>query len=324
MSPAMRRATWALAAAVPMLAMGGVQLTSAAFTGRSGNPANVLGGHSDWKAPAASASVVAKAAGGSSGFLRQGGSYHVYAAVTDTGSPASGTSTVSANVSGITSGQTAVPLAPGSFSVDGRTYSHRSAALTANATLADGAYAYTLALRDAADNTSTRTGLAVTADSTAPTATDVQTVNTVGGTRGKPENGDQLVLTYSEPIDPTTALAVWNGAATGVVVRITDGGAVGNDILTIRNAAGTAQLPLGSVDLRRRDFVTATRDFSASTMAQTSGTVSLVLGTPNGATGTAASAGSLLWTPSSSTTDRAGNPTSGTAVTETGTADLDF
>jgi ribonucleotide reductase alpha subunit len=46
-------------------------------------------------------------------------------------------------------------------------------------------------------------------------------------------------------------------------VRITDGGILGNDLLTARNAANTAQLPHGSVDLRHRDYVTATRDFGA-------------------------------------------------------------
>jgi hypothetical protein len=324
MSRARRRASWALVAALPVLAVAGVELTSAAFSGGSANPANDLRARSDWSPPVASASVIAKASGGSGGYIRPGASYHVYATVTDSGNPPSGTSTVTADVSSVTSGQTAAPLLSGSFSVDGGTYTHRSAALTANAALADRSHAYTLALRDGADNTAARTGLSVVGDSTPANATDLHLDNAAGGTRGKPEAGDQLVLTYSEPVDPTTVLAAWTGTATGAVVRITDGGSQGNDILTIRNAAGTAQLPLGSIDLRRRDFVTATRDFSASTMSRNAATISVVLGTPNGATGTVTVAGTMLWTPSSSVTDRAGNPTSLTAVAETGTADLDF
>lgn len=44
------------------------------------------------------------------GFIRPGGTYNLYAQVADTGSPASGGSTVTANLSSIASGQTAASL----------------------------------------------------------------------------------------------------------------------------------------------------------------------------------------------------------------------
>jgi hypothetical protein len=323
----LRRSAWALLA-VPALAVAGVQFSAASFTSSSTDPGNSLSAKADWGPPAAGASVIGKTTGGPGGYIKQGGTYYVYANVTDSGNPPAGTASVTANVSSITTGQTAATLAAGSYTVDGTAYNYRSAALTANATLAAGSYAYALSLTDGAGNGGTRTGLTVSVDNTAPSATDVQTVNATGGTAGKPELGDQLVLTYSEPMDPTSILAAWSGAATNVAVRITDGG-TGNDVLTVRNAANTAQLPLGSISLGRKDFVSATRDFgaggTASQMTQSGGTITLRLGTPSGTTGTAAGTGSMVWTPSASATDRAGNPSSTTAKTESGAAaDLDF
>jgi hypothetical protein len=167
----------------------------------------------------------------------------------------------------------------------------------------------------------------VTVDNTVPTGSDVQTTNVAGGLAGKPDLGDILTLTYSEPIEPVSILAGWGGTAETVVVRITDGGA-GNDTLTIRNAANAAQLPLGSVNLGRTDYVTTTVNFgatgTASQMVQSSNSITFTLGTPSGTTATTAAAASIVWTPSATATDAAGNPTTTTARTETGTADLDF
>ena len=69
---------------------------------------------------------------GSTGFVKQGQSYFVYANVSDTGNPASGVSTVTANVCNVTSTScSAVALASGSFTVNSVSYNYRSAALTA-------------------------------------------------------------------------------------------------------------------------------------------------------------------------------------------------
>ena len=100
----------------------------------------------------------------------------------------------------------------------------------------------------------------------------------------------RVTLTFSEIIDPQSVLAGWTGAAQNVVVRITNN--AGGDLLTVRNAANTAQLPLGSVNLIGTAYVTANRDFgatgTASTMVQSGTTITITLGTPSGATGTQA------------------------------------
>ena len=79
--------------------------------------------------PVVSSSVISKTTPYLPGFIRQGGTYHVYANVTDAGS---GVATVRANVSTVTTGQTAVALVAGTYSIGGVAYTYRSASLTAN------------------------------------------------------------------------------------------------------------------------------------------------------------------------------------------------
>jgi hypothetical protein len=279
----------------------------------------------DTTPPAVSSTVISKTTPYLPGYIRQGGTYYVYANVADAGCAPSGIATVTANVSTITTGATAVALVMGSYTVGGVTYNYRSASRTANAALAAGAKAYTITSTDNATNSQTQTGYSVTVDNTRPTGSTVQTANG-GATAGKPEAGDRATLTFSEAIDPETVLAGWTGASTSVVVRIANNG--GGDLLTIRNAANTAQLPLGSVNLIGTAYVTATRDFgatgTASTMVLSGDTITITLGTPSGATGTQATTGTMTWTPTATVTDRAGNTCMTTVANETGAADFEF
>ena len=324
----MRRAAWIPALALSLLSLPGVQLSTASFTsGATSTSSNALGANADWIAPTVTTSVVAKAAGGTAGAIAKSKTYYVYANASDTGNPASGTSTLTANVNSLSTSGGSVPLSAGSFTVGGLAYGYRSALLTTKSSILDGTATYSLTTVDAAGNSGIQSNFGVTVDNTVPTGSDVQTANATGGTTGRPELGDGVSLTYSEPIEPVSILANWNGAATAVVVRIANGG-TGNDLLTIRNAANSAQLPLGSVNLGRSDYVTATRDFgatgTASQMTRSGNVISIVLGTASGATTTAAAAAAMAWTPATAATDLAGNASTATVKTETGAADLDF
>ncbi len=282
---------------------------------------------SDAVAPGVSATVGSKTPLYLPGYIRQGGTYYIYASVTDTGGgcPPSGVATVRANVSTITTGQTAVVVAAGSFTVGGVTYGYRTASVTANATLAAGTYNYSITSTDVATNSQTQSGYTVEVDNTLPTGTNIQTANG-GATVGKPEIGDVVTYTFSEPIDPQTVLAGWAGASTSVVARITQN--AGGDQLTIRNAGNTAALPFGTANLIGLNYVSTTRDFgatgTASTMVQSGNVITITLGTASGATGTQATTGAVTWTPTVTLTDRAGNTCQTTLVTETGAADVEF
>jgi predicted ribosomally synthesized peptide with SipW-like signal peptide len=319
----------ALAVAATVLAGGGG--TWAAFSSTTSTSVSTLSSAPDWTAPTISASVIGKTAGGNTGSIKQGGTYYVYANITDSGNPASGISTATANVSNITTGQTAVALTTTSCpcTAGGVTYTHRSASITANASLTAGSKSYTVSANDVAANGPTSGNYSVTVDNTVPTATDIQTTN-LGATAGKPELGDKVTFTYSELIDPNSLLAGWTGSSQNVVLRISNAGAGNNDVVTIRNAANTAQLPFGTVNLGRSGYVAtgATVNFgatgTASTMVQSAGVVTITLGTASGTTNTVSNKTAMSWTPSPTATDVAGNAASTTAAPETGTSDAEF
>jgi len=301
----------------------------AAFSGSSSNPSTGLASAPDWVAPSASATVIAKdPLGYIPGFVRPNGTYRAYAQESDTGNPASGTATVTGDLTALTVGQSAAALAAGAFSVGGVSYNRRGAALSVAAGTTAGAKAYSLTLTDSASpaNARTQTGFTVTVDNVVPSATDVQTANKAGGIAGKAEIDDTMTLTFSEEIEPYSVLANWTGASTNVVVRLNNN--IAGDRVQVWNAANTAQLPLGQVVLGDTGFTTANRTFgatgTASTMTKSGAVITLVLGTASGATGTETGTSTLAWTPSATATDPAGNATSTTARNETGAADLEF
>ena len=276
--------------------------------------------------------VLQKTAGGTGGFLKQGGTYRVYANPTDQ----AGVSSITADVSSFDTGVTATALTTtgGPWTVDGVSYAYRSAQLTANATVASGSKAITFATTDGLGNTGTRSGFSVTFDSTAPAGSDIQTANKAGGTVGKPEQGDTITFTYTEAMDPATILAGWDGTSTNVVVRINDRNTGNGDDLAVYDSANSTKLALGPggtslvVDLIDRNFVGANRTLgltgTPSTMVQSGSAITVTLGTASGTTTTASATGSMLWTPSATATDRAGNASSTGTVTESGTQDKDF
>jgi hypothetical protein len=328
------------AAAVVLVALIAIPAAVAAFSGRTQNENDIVTAAPDFVAPVITATAVGKTQGGATGFVAKGGGYYAYANVAaDTGSPASGIATVKANLSAITVGETAATLVAGSYSAGGVSYDYRSAELLSDAL--EGTQAFQVTATDVAGNARTLAGSMV-ADTVAPTAADIQTTNVGGGTNGLAEQGDTIVYTFSEPIEPQTILAGWNGSATSVVVRVNDNGILGlpagNDSFQILNAANTTVLPLGAVDLGRNDYAAGLLGGSyrfgasgtASTMTMSGNTITIVLGTYNSTIivdavrGTAAGTGKMTWTPVATPYDRAANPMSITPAVETGAADKDF
>ncbi len=98
------------------------------------------------------------AAPATAGWVKASGSYTVYAKATDAGSPASGIAAVTADVSAITPGQTALALTScvSSCTVGGVTYTWKSAATAAGSPLADGSKSFSVTARDAATNAAER------------------------------------------------------------------------------------------------------------------------------------------------------------------------
>jgi hypothetical protein len=185
----------------------------------------------------------------------------------------------------------------------------------------DGGYDLRAIATDAAGNATTSTVVSNrVVDNTAPTGVDVQTTNVSGGTAGKPQAGDVVTYTFSEPMLPASILSGWTGASTSVTVRFTNGNP---DVLTVYNAANNTLLPLGSLTSGTK-YVSGNTTFTASSMLLSGNSIVVTLGTPGGGTATANTATTLQWTTSTAATDRAGNPLVAATVLETGTLDLDF
>jgi hypothetical protein len=161
------------------------------------------------------------------------------------------------------------------------------------------------------------------ADTLSPVAMDIQLTNHAAIV-GQAEAGDRITITYSEPLAPTSVLAGWDGSATNVVVA---GGNAGiADTFTIRNAADTAQLPVGVIS-SGADFFAGPASFGAigtpSTMTLTGSTIVVTLGTPSGTMRTASAARTVL-APESGPTDSVGNPLVIATATESGPLDVDL
>ena len=72
------------------------------------------------------------------------------------------------------------------------------------------------------------------------------------------DQGDTIIFTFSEPIDPTSIVAGWDGTgSTHVIIRLSDTELLDDDEILVYNAANSSQLPLGVVDLDRTDYVVA-------------------------------------------------------------------
>jgi len=150
------RGRFVLAAAVGALlviAFKGFTPVNAAFSRTTSNAGNSLKAANDMVAPSGTVD-----AGTTTGRINQSGSYNVYANLTDTGGPASGISSVTANASTITAGQTAAAMTGGAYTFGGVSYNYRTAALTAAASLTSCSYSYGVKANDAAGNSSTTTG----------------------------------------------------------------------------------------------------------------------------------------------------------------------
>jgi hypothetical protein len=320
------------------MGLGAVRGTFSAFSSATSNAAS-FSSYPDWTAPTVTASTIGKTtggtpAGGKPGGVKTGGTFRAYANATDSGNPAAGVGSVTADLTSV-NGQSAVALTTtgGPWTVDGTTYSYRSAQLTVSGSPNN--YNYPVSASDLAspaNTTAPAPTFPVTIDNTAPSASDVQITDVAGagGTVGRAELGDLITLTFSEQIDPYGVIpsTSWNGTtATNVVVRLNNGGGA-NDTVTIWNAGNTAQTNLGSINLGGKNYSTANITFGAtgtpSTMVQSGSTITITLGTQSAAATTASANTTMTWTPSTAAFDIAGNAMSATARTETGAADLEF
>src|SRR5262249_53302917 len=156
------------------------------------------------------ASAIAATSGtGPAGFVKQGGGYNVYADASDT----NGVSSVTANVTNVTSGQTAVALATGASSctVGGHTYLFKSATVIASNPLSEGSKSYTVTASDVASNASSPASYSVVVDNTAPSVSTLIAATTGTSPSGFVKQGGTYRV-YANVTD----LPAGAGASSGV------------------------------------------------------------------------------------------------------------
>jgi hypothetical protein len=318
-------------AALWSLILGG---TVSAYVATTTTATATFAAATDWVAPTVSTAAIGRSGAYDTGFIKQASTYYVYANVTDTGNPASGITSVTADVHTITSGSTAVALTAGTYTAGGVVYNYRSEALTAATTLAAGSDAYAVTATDNADNSATQS-FAASIDDTAPAAVDVQSTNVSGGTVGHLDQGDTLKLTYSGTMDPYSILAGWTGTTVDVQIALEDGGGSSPDSIYVYNTASSpAQIPVGIVTLGTGGYLNTgagtyivygpTGSATPSTMTRSGSVITLVLGAPDGTSLTNRTASAMTWTPSTSATDIAGNANTAAAATQSGALHVNF
>ncbi len=155
--PRIRASAPAVLVLVPVLVAVGTGVAWATWTATTANPASTISANSDITAPTVTAATAVRTASPQAvQHVTQGASYRLYAAASDGGGPASGVSTVRADLSAITSGQTAVSLTAGNAaSVGGVSYGYGTGALTAASSLPLCRYAVPVTATDVAGNSST-------------------------------------------------------------------------------------------------------------------------------------------------------------------------
>jgi chitinase len=160
----------------------------------------------DFVAPTVDRSVIADTVSGTpfdgAGFVAQGGTYRVYANVTDAGT----ISSVTADVTSVSDGgHAAVPLVAGSHTVGGVTYNYASAEQTASTPLSEGSKSYTVTATDSAANSSSPASFSVTVDNTAPTVGTSTIARTDGVAPGFIRQGDSYFV-YANASDSSSGI----------------------------------------------------------------------------------------------------------------------
>jgi Bacterial Ig-like domain (group 3) len=155
----------------------------------------------DNTSPTVSAGVIVASATSGVGYVRQGGTYVVYANASDAGSPASGIATVTADVSALNAGVTALalPACTSSCSIGGTTYGFKSAVTTAGSPVTEGALSFPVKATDKAGGTGTFS-VSGTVDNTAPTVSAATVLTSGSTTPGFVKSGGTYIV-YANAAD---------------------------------------------------------------------------------------------------------------------------
>ena len=299
--------------------------TLSAWTSTTSNPSGTVSAIPDWVAPPIERFAVVKEEGGMPGYVKPGGKYHVCSKIgADSGNPASGLAQVLTNVSTLTTGiLNGVLNLLGGGSPCLATDNRDSGLLTLSAGTTIGTKSVSIQVRDNANNTNSQTS-SVVVDGDLPAPVDVTTVN--GGTLNKPDEGDQIIFTFDEAIDPHAIIDGWDGTGQRTITVSGSSAGGGND----RLAFSVPIVASGGYLTIRNDYITGAVTYASSTiqaLGTQKGTQYVVtLGAMSDTTRTRARTGTaaMTWATSGLVYDYAGNRLPATAFLEPGSLDADW
>jgi hypothetical protein len=186
--------------------------------------------------------------------------------------------------------------------------------------VSDGDYDLRVVTTDNAGNAFTSPTITVTVDNTKPVPTNVTLNNGSGQTLGRVDNGDFVVITYSEPIAVSTLCTTYSGNGTNQSKTATVTLSTA-DVLTIGTPCGN----LGSINTagNYNTSSSSSRTFSSSTVAWNAATNQLTITLANGSGGTQGTnvaAAKPTYTPTTSIADEVGNTMNATLFTAPATS----
>ena len=210
--------------------------------------------------PTITTSVLAKSGRRRAGFIGANKTYYVYGNVTGSGNPPAGLASLTANVSNFTPGTTAAPMTPAATRSAASPTTTGAPQLTSGSSITAGSKTYSLTATDNGGSTQTKS-FSATVDITAPSgkrrADDERLRWDQRQGRGRRHDRPHLQRADRRQLGPGRLDRV----STPVVVRLNDGL---HDTVQIYNAANSAMLPLGTIDLGRIDYTTLNATFGAS------------------------------------------------------------
>ena len=243
-----------------------------------------------------------------------------------------GSTTVTADafaVAGVTSVRIDVRVGGGTFAPVCTDTSAPYSCAWSTAALASGAWELRAVMTPVSGAAVTSATVSVTIDNAVLRAQDVQAVNS--GASGRINAGDQVVLTFSTLVNPTTIKAGWTGASTPVTVTLKDKGISGTGTGSDRmeTDANLGYVAFVQDYVKNNKSTTLTGSTMTATTATVAGVqvtvVTITLGTPDSSSiRTAGTLGAMKWFPSAAARTPGGLACSTAAATESGANDKDL
>ena len=133
--------------------------------------------------------------------------------------------------------------------------------------------------------------------------TSALSIVNVGGKDGRPDGGDQIVVTYGTPPTPSLFCASWSTLnhpdLSGGTVVVTGGTTTGNNVISLVSAPSClVGFHFGSIDLGQTGYFNQSTTFSSSTIHWDGvNTLTITLGSPNPGTPTQTAPSVAVYTP---------------------------